>query len=72
MIRLIQSIINSIGLFVTFLVHTITSLLTLIINIPTYIEFLLASISFMPTLVMPYIIASIALLVMLFVIGRGH
>ena len=72
MIRILESIANTIVLVFGLIIHTIQSLVTLIIQIPTYVTWLLSAITFMPVLVMPFIIASISLLVILFVVGRGH
>lgn len=71
MINLFNSFISSVSLVIQFIGHTIQSLLVLIVNIPTYINFLLSSITFMPILVNPFIVASLSLLVILFIVNRG-
>lgn len=71
MINLFNNVINTISLIITFIGHTIQSLLVIITNIPVYVNFLLTSITFMPYLVMPFIVASLALIVMLFIVNRG-
>ena len=71
MINLFNSVVQSISLVIQFLGHTISSLVVLITQIPTYINFLLSSITFMPVLVNPFIVASLACIVMLFIVNRG-
>lgn len=71
MINLFNSVVQSISLVIQFIGHTISSLIVLITQIPTYINFLLSSITFMPVLVNPFIVASLACIVMLFIVNRG-
>lgn len=71
MINLLQSILDIVTTVITFFIHSIESLISFFINIPTYTAFLINSINILPSVVIPFAIASISLYVMLMVIGRN-
>lgn len=71
MINLLQSIVDIVTTVITFFIHSIESLISFFINIPTYTAFLINSINILPSVVIPFAIASISLYVMLMVIGRN-
>lgn len=71
MITLLQSIVDTIVSFVSFFIHSITSLLNLIAHIPSYVSFLVSSIGYLPTIVMPFCIASVSIYVVFLVLNRG-
>lgn len=71
MISLLQSIVDTITSLVSFVIHTVTSLLNLIAHIPSYISFLTVSIGYLPSIVMPFAIASISLYVVFLILNRG-
>lgn len=63
---------NVITSLVNFLVNSIESLIMFIVNIPTYIAFLVDSINILPAVLIPFIITSIYIFVALFLIGRNN
>lgn len=70
MIGLLNSIITTITSLLNFLIMSVTSLVNLIIHIPTYISFLTTSIGFLPSIILPFAIATIMLYSVKFIIGR--
>lgn len=70
MLDLLSSIANIIVSLVQLVISTINSFVNLILNIPTYITFLTSSIGFLPDIVIPFALATVALWVVLFMIGR--
>lgn len=70
MISLLQSIVDTIVSLVGFLIHSVESLINLIAHIPSYVSFLTVSIGFMPTIIMPFAIASISIYVVFLILGR--
>lgn len=70
MIELLKSIVSVITTVITFFIHSIESLVAFFLNIPTYTAFLINSINVLPSVVIPFAIASISLYVILMVIGR--
>lgn len=71
MITLLQSIVDTITSLIGFVIHTVESLINLIAHIPSYVSFLTVSVSYLPSLVMPFCIASISLYVVLLILNRG-
>lgn len=71
MINLLTSIVSVIITVIQFVVHSVESLISFFLNIPTYATFLINSVNILPTVVIPFAIASISLYVMLMVIGRN-
>ena len=71
MIRLLQSIVDTITSLISFVIHTVTSLINLIAHIPSYVSFLSVSIGYLPTIVMPFCIASVSLYVVFLILNRG-
>lgn len=71
MISLLQSIVDTVISLVGFLIHTVESLVNLIAHIPSYVSFLTVSIGFLPTIVMPFAIASVSIYVVFLVLNRG-
>lgn len=70
MLNLLSSIGNIIVSLIQLVISTINSFVNLIVNIPTYITFLTSSIGFLPDIVIPFALATVALWVVLFMIGR--
>ena len=70
MIKLLTSLLSSIGLLLTFLWNTLQSLLTFIIMIPEYITYLTSMTAVVPSFATAYFIAGISLTVILFMIGK--
>lgn len=71
MIELLKSIVSVITTVITFFIHSIESLISFFLNIPTYATFLINSVNVLPSVVIPFAIASISLYVMIMVIGRN-
>ena len=70
MITLLQSIVDTVVSLVGFLIHSIGSLLNLVAHIPSYVSFLTVSIGYLPTIIMPFCIASITIYVVFLIINR--
>lgn len=70
MIDILRSIVEVITTVITFFIHSIESLVSFFLNVPTYTAFLINSVNLLPSVVIPFAIASISLYVMLLVIGR--
>lgn len=71
MIGLLTSIVDFIVSVISLLIHTLESFFNLIIRIPTYVSFLSVSISHLPTIIIPYALASISVYVVFLVLRRG-
>lgn len=70
MINLLRSIVDFIIAIVSFIVHTIGSLLNFITLIPEYASFLVQSLNVLPAVFIPFAIASVSIYVVLFIINR--
>ena len=62
---------NIIVSLMTFVIHTVQSLVFLFTRIPTYTAFLINSINVLPVVILPFVTASISIYVVLFVLGRN-
>lgn len=71
MISLLKSVVDFLMSIGGIIVHTIESLVNLFLHIPTYVSFLSVSISYLPTIILPFAIASISIYVVFIVINRG-
>ena len=71
MIRLLQSIVDTITSLIGFVIHSVESLINLIAHIPSYVSFLTVSVGYLPTIVMPFCIASVSIYVVYLVLGRN-
>lgn len=70
MLNILRSLLDIIVNLVNFVINTITSLINFIINIPNYVNVLTVAIGYMPTVLIPFAIASVSLYVVLFMIDR--
>lgn len=70
-INFFKNILYTVFNLVSFLIHTIQSLINLLIKIPDFVLFLTSSVNVLPDVLIPFMLSSIALMVVLFVIGRG-
>lgn len=70
MFDLLRSIVDVITTLITFLWNTITSLLALITNIPTYVGLLISSINIMPAFLIPFMLAFVSLVVVQYLVNR--
>lgn len=71
MITILQSIVDFAVSIAMFVYHTFESLVNLIAHIPSYVSFLSVSISYLPTIIFPFCIASISIYVVFLVLNRG-
>lgn len=71
MIGLLRAIVDTITSLVSFVINTIFSLLNLLAHIPTYVDFLITSIGFLPNIVVPFCIASVSIYVVFLILNRG-
>lgn len=71
MIGLLQSIVDIVTSLVNFLVNIITSFVNLLGHIPTYTAFLISSVSYLPTVILPFALASISIYVIFLILNRG-
>ena len=71
MISLLQSIVDTVVSLVAFLLHSIESLLNLLLHIPSYVSFLTVSLGYLPSLVLPFALASVSIYVVFLVLGRN-
>lgn len=71
MITLLQSIVDTVVSLVAFLLHSIESLLNLLLHIPSYVSFLTVSLGYLPSLVLPFALASVSIYVVFLVLGRN-
>lgn len=70
MLQLLSSFADTIVSLVRLVISTLTSFTNLIANIPQYVSFLTSSIGFLPDIIVPFAIATVSILVVLFIIGR--
>ena len=70
MIGVLNSILDLITSLIAFVINTITSLIVLIGHIPTFVTFATSSAAYLPTMVLPFVLASISIYVVLFILGR--
>ena len=70
MLDLLASIGTIISSLVSFLVNTVNSLVTFISNIPVYLAFLTTSFSLLPSVIIPFALASVTTYIVLLLIDR--
>lgn len=71
MIGLIRSIVDAFTALIGLVINTVTSLVNLLLHIPTYQDFLVTSIGFMPSVVLPFCVASISAYIIFLILGRN-
>ena len=72
MINLLKSIVDTILALITFLNNIVISFINLFTKIPTYVSFLAASINTLPTVIVPFALASISVYVVYLILGRSR
>lgn len=72
MIDLLRSIVDTISALIGFVINIVTSLINLLLHIPTYVDFLITSIGFLPTIILPFAVASISIYVVFLLLNRGQ
>lgn len=70
MIHILTSMLDTMIALVSFVIHTFTSLFDLLSRIPDLIAIITSSIGFLPDVVMPFALASLSILIVLFVLNR--
>ncbi len=70
MLSILKSIAEVIVTAVNLVVHIITSFVNFILNIPQYTTFLISSINILPSVFIPFIVASISIYVIYLLINR--
>lgn len=70
MLDILSNLLDTITSVIQFVVNSVTSLVNLLIKIPTYTAFLISSINVLPSIFIPFALACVSLYVVLFVIGR--
>lgn len=71
MIGILNSFLDIITSFVGFVINTFTSIIVLIGHIPTFVSFATSSAAYLPTMVLPFVLASVSIYVVLFILGRS-
>lgn len=70
MINILRSMLDTLIAIVSFVIHTFTSLFDLLKRIPELVSIVTASIGFLPDVIMPFALASLSILIVLFVLNR--
>ena len=71
MISLLTAIVDTIKSLLLFVIHSFDSLINLFLHIPTYVSFLTSSISNLPSIIIPFAMATISVYVIFLVLNRG-
>lgn len=71
MLNFLNSIVDTVVSLITFVVHSIQSLMNLLLNMPKYITYLINSILNVPTIFIPFLTASIYIYVMYLITNRN-
>lgn len=70
MLSLLSSFLNTVISLVSFFVNSIQSIIDLLTKFPTYISYIVSGIGFTPTLIQPFLLASLFLYTVFFIINR--
>lgn len=70
MLSVLRSILDTIIALVQFVIHSFESLFNLISRIPQLIAVITSSFGFLPAVVAPFALASLSILIVLFVLNR--
>lgn len=70
MLNIFSEFVNSIIAIIQFAWNTINSLLDFLVHIPTYLNFVIQSISLIPNAIIPFALACIGVYVFLFTVGK--
>lgn len=70
MIDLLNSLVGFISAIFNFLWNTIQALVSLITRIPSYITFISSSLVILPTVIIPFVLASVSIYVVYLITGR--
>lgn len=69
-LEFLWSFVEVINTIIRFVINTFTSLITLIINIPTYLTFIINSINILPSFLIPFMLAFVSLVVVQYLLNR--
>lgn len=70
MLSLLSSIANTVVSLVSFLFHSVLSLIDLIQRIPSYVAYLTSAIGFTPSIVQPFLLTSLSVYIIFLIIDR--
>lgn len=70
MLNALRSILDIITSIIAFVYNAFASLLSLIQQIPQYVSMITVSVGYLPTVLIPFAIASVSLSVLLFMVNR--
>lgn len=70
MLNILRSLIDIVVNLVNFVANTIDSLIKFIVLVPNYVNVLTASIGYLPSVLIPFALASVSVYVVLFLIDR--
>lgn len=71
MIDLLSSLVNTITSVIGYFISTIESFLTILGRIPAFINYISQAVSLLPGIFIPFILATLSITVILFIIGRN-
>ena len=71
MIELLKSIVDIVIALVSFLIHSIYTLVVFIGHIPTYISFFISSFDILPAVILPFAVVSVYIYVLYFILARN-
>lgn len=71
MISLLRSIVDAFNALIGLIINIFTSLINLLMHIPTYQDFLVTSIGFLPSMILPFAVASVSIYIVFLILNRG-
>lgn len=72
MLNILKTILDIITNLLNFGLSFISSFLMLLVNIPSYINFITSNLLILPNLLIPFITASLSLYVIFLILGRNN
>lgn len=69
MLQILNSILITIDNLIIFIYHSFVSIINLLTHLPDYINFMTTSVNVLPSVVIPFAIASISIGVVMFVVS---
>lgn len=70
MIELFKSIVTTITALIVFVSHAITSLINLFLKLPGYLAFITTSLDVLPSVIIPFALATVSVYAVFFVLNR--
>lgn len=71
MLNLLRSLLDIVVNLVNLVISTINSLINLFSQLPAYISFISANMTILPSIILPFALASISIYVIFLVLGRN-